>query len=490
MKRFLAIQPIYTFLLIIFFIFHGYTTNYNIVPFKDSLILIGVYFLVALGMIILFYFILKNINKSCLLTLFILAYQFFFGSLHDTLKELFPGSFITKYRFLLPSILISLIILIVYFYKRKNNFAWPTLYLNLLFLILISVDLITLVSISNNALLKNKTTEIRSTPCDTCSKPDIYLIVADGYSGKQQLKELFNFDNTNFENELRKRDFFVIDSSLSNYNFTPFSIASMLDMDYLTGIEGRNSSKNDMLICFNKIKNSKTLKLLEGMGYRIYNYSIFDLKDQPAFTKPTFIQNKTRPIISQTFLYRIRRDIGYHLVTTLKIKSVTKKWLETDLRNNKKVIDLTLRTSKTSDLKPMFIYTHIVMPHYPYYFDSIGNKTDYQFLTDEFNSNKENFVSYLKYANKEYLKLIDTLLLNTKGKSIILFLSDHGFREFYPPVQKKFHFLTLSSIYLPNKNYTDYYKGQSNINNFRLLFNNYFNLQYPIIKDSSSFLLE
>lgn len=481
---------LFIILLPVTWVLHGYLNNYELVPQRDAVLLALLYCGVGLLLTGIFWLFYRNIFKAALLSFFLLCLQFFFGPLHDFLKEYLSGSFISKYSFLLPFILLLLITVSIYIARSKKNFYQATLYLNTLMGILIITDSFSLALKSSKTPKINNEFNEKLNPCDTCAKPDIYLIVADGYPGNRQLNDLFNFDNSKFENALRERGFFIVDSSMSNYNFTPFSIASMLNQQYLTGIEGRNSNKSDMSVCFQTIKQSKTLSLIEKSGYEIYNLSIFDLKNKPSITTPTFIQNKTRPILSQTLLYRVRRDLGYHLVTTLKIGSEIKKLRERDLRNNVEIIDQTKKIAKQKIQKPKFVYSHIVMPHYPYYYDSAANKIDYTLLTDEFNSNADAFVSYLKYANKEYIALIDSIKKNTNNKSIILFLSDHGFREFRKPVDSKYHFMTLNSVFIPDKNYTKYYKGQSNINTFRVLFNTIFNQNYPLLKDSSSYLSE
>src|ERR1044072_1951722 len=70
-------------------------------------------------------------------------------------------------------------------------------------------------------------------PCDSCNRPDIFFIVLDEYSGNTALNQLFHFDNSDFKKQLEQRGFYVAKESLSNYNYTPFSVASILNMKYL-----------------------------------------------------------------------------------------------------------------------------------------------------------------------------------------------------------------------------------------------------------------
>ena len=72
-----------------------------------------------------------------------------------------------------------------------------------------------------------------------------------------------------------------------------------------------------------------------------------------------------------------------------------------------------------------------------------------------------------------------------------MFMSDHGFREFIADsVDHSYHYMNINAIYLPNKQYQAFYKGMSNVNQFRILLNTEFNQRLPILKDSTSFLKE
>src|SRR4030095_391158 len=116
--------------------------------------------------------------------------------------------------------------------------------------------------------------------CDTCTKPDVYVIIADGYAGKKEMEQVLGFDNTLFESQLKQRGFFIADSSLSNYNYTPFSMASLFSMDYLQQLEGRNKSGNDRQICYRAINKNPVTDFFNNNGYVIKNYSVFRFNDE------------------------------------------------------------------------------------------------------------------------------------------------------------------------------------------------------------------
>lgn len=328
------------------------------------------------------------------------------------------------------------------------------------------------------------------TACDSCDRPDIYLIIADGYPGHTELKDICNFENILFENELKNRGFYIIDDSRSNYNYTQYSIASMLNMEYLNGIDKNKNNSKGLSICYKKIKKNKVLQFLITSNYDFYNYSIFEIDRQPSVTDQPFLLRKTRTITNQTFTSRIWENLAYHLATDLKIKSFIHKLKTHDLNSNNLIYELTKKIATTTGKNPKFVYAHLMMPHYPYYFDSNGKQVPDEELREEKWTDKNAFIGYLQYANKKFISLIDHIKKQPGKSPIIILMGDHGFREVKEKIDEKYHFMNLNSIYLPNRNYSAFYKGMSNVNEFRVLFNSQFGQQLGVLKDSTSYMTE
>jgi len=482
--------PLFQWLLPLFFVWHGFTENYPVIPVKDSFLLFLFYLGVASVLLFIFWLIYRNFRKAALASFFVLCIQFFFGGIHDLLKKIAADSFLTRYSFIIPFVLVILLIAFILLKRSKRNFYRTVYYLNTLLIVLLLVDTVLFLASKKKVESKLAVQETRLISCDTCQKPDIYLIIADAYPGRQELNDLFNYDNSGFEDALRQRGFHIVDSTHSNYNFTAFSLASMLNMQFLPGIYGSNSNKNDLSICMNTIRKNAFLQYLQSSGYKFYNYSIFDFEGQPAVTLPTFLPLKTKPITSQTFTNRLMRDLGYHLATTFKLPSMIRKVKYSDLRNNEKIIRLTEKVITEVPANPKFVYTHLMMPHHPFYYDSTGKPLPMEFLEDGHYYNKELRISYLKYSNGEFLKLIDKILKGNKSPPIILFMGDHGYREFREKVDPKYFYMNLNAILIPNGDYSRFYSGMSNINQLRVLLNTQFNQHLAMLKDSTIAITE
>lgn len=277
---------------------------------------------------------------------------------------------------------------------------------------------------------------------------------------------------------------------MSNYNFTTYSMASMLNMEYLDNIVGRYHDKNDLAYCYGRIKNNRVAAFFKQQGYTIHNHSIFDLEDLPSSAIPTFLPRKAEPITSQTFLARMEKELAYHLATTFKLGFVVNFIKTNDLINNRKLMKATRETVLKRDSLPKFVYTHLVLPHRPYYFDSTGAALPLDTLTEEFGKNVPAFISYLKYCNRELLQLVKDIRMHSATPPIIILMSDHGFREYSGPVENRYQFYSLNAVFLPDSNTSGHYKGMTNVNQFRILLNNQFGQQLPLLKDSTSYLID
>lgn len=457
-----------------------------LLPFKESIELAGIYLSVSILLSFLGWLYFKNIHKSNFAAFYLLSLNFFFGSFHDFVKMHFNEYVISKYSFLLPLFSIFFLLLIIYLKKTTKTHTRLIFFFNIIFLFFIGLDsvLIFLKLYHHNARIS---VQSNYTLNDTIQyKPDVYLIIADEYAGGKELKEIFSFENSRFENSLQQIGFHTIPNSISNYNWTIYSMASMLNMNYLENLNKTKISNEDMYACADLIKENNVVTFFDKLGYTIHNNSIFDLKNHPKLVHPVFLPSIKSLFISQTLTQRFIHDLGFHFATNERIEAI----INHNYSNNLLVEKATKSNVLSYDNKPKFVYSHYVMPHYPYYLDSLGRKMEAAHLMDENKTNKKDYISYLIYANSKLLELLKYIQKHSKTPPIILLMSDHGFRQFAGNEDKKYYFMNFNSIYLPNGNYSPYYDSLSNANQFRILFNSQFNQRLPILKDSTIFLTD
>ena len=489
MGYFIRTKPLFHLLFPVFFVFHGFTVNYDSVPVGEALWLtlqyIGISILIA-GLLWLLY---RDFIKSSVATLLIMAFHFFFGNFLDFLKDHFPQT-IFRYRFIIPFSIFIFLLLFIWLKKRKKNLFKFVFYLNVLLTILIIVDaswLIIKIPVAKEKKVFRPETE-GFTICDTCRKPDIFLIIPDQYSGYTALKDVFDFDNAGFENELKDRGFYIAKKSISNYNFTPFSVASTLNMELLSLKKGPQNYRT-VGYSYEVIRNSRVLKFLSSNGYRFYNCSIFDFDDQPAHKYSAFLPYGIKLVTAQTLTTRLKDDFRQDILDgKFGLKKLQNKIAYDNLNFNDEIIDITTKIAAEKINKPKFVYTHLMMPHYPYYFDSKGNPLPIEKLGGLNRVNGNDYIEYLQYGNKRLLELIDNILTSSASPPLIIVLSDHGFRHPEKNAALAYDFINLNAVYFPDGNYSRFYDGISNMNQFRLIFNQYFGQQLPMLKDSTTSL--
>ena len=475
-------------LLPVFFILHGYTEFYPIIPLIDSLELLALYLLAGFTIALLSWLLFKSWPKAYQFAFLALAINFFFGAVQDSLLHSFPGSWINKYSVLLSIVLISLVAFGIFLKKERGSNPKTISFISLIFITLILFDLGTKF-ISKKSLIESKSTiEFRQDikiPKD--SLPDIHLIIADEYPGQIAFDNYFHHSNDSFLTELKCRGFFIASQAFSNYNFTEFSTASIFNMDYLKKIEGRDVSLHHLGYCDETIKNSPFVQHLYSLGYDFNNHSIFDFLEHPSPVIPMLLPGRTKPITEQTLISRVRKDLGYHFYTDLPWMSDWFDLAGSNLRNNNKIYQLTVEKASKTHLSPTFTYTHLLMPHSPYYFKATGEIR----ARSEWNRKDDQaLLEYVQYSNQELLKLVDSIRLNSKRPVAILLIGDHGLRTYSKPVPQINYFNTLVSVLLPNKKYDQFYSNISHVNLLRTTLNSIFNEQLPRLKDSTIFLRE
>jgi len=488
-RNFIKTKPLFLLLFPVFFVFHGFTVYYDSVPVGEALWLTLQYIGISILIAGLFWLLYRDIIKASVATLLIMAFHFFFGNFLDFLKDHFPQT-ILRYRYIFPFSIFIFLLLFVWLKKRKKSLFKFTFYLNILMAIIVIVDagwLTTKIPAARGKKAFNPTDEGFIT-CDTCRKPDIFFIIPDQYAGYTSLKDVFDFDNADFEKELKTRGFFIAKKSISNYNFTPFSVASTLNMELLSLKKGQQDYST-VGYSYEVLRNSRVLKFLSSTGYRFYNCSIFDFDDQPAHKYSAFLPYGIKLVTAQTLTSRLTGDFRQDILDgKLGLKKLQKKIAYDNLHFNDRIMDLTTKIAAEKINEPKFVYTHLMLPHFPYYFDSKGDPMPIEKLGGLNRVNANDYIEYLQYGNKRLLELIDNILKNSISPPLIIVLSDHGFRHPEKKVDPAYDFINLNAVYFPDGNYSRFYDSISNVNQFRVIFNQYFGQQLPMLKDSTTSL--
>lgn len=467
----LARLQVYPWLCILSYIIHFETQNTGLIQLRDSILIFFVYSIAAVLIWLLAFLFFKSHTKAVLFSFLLLATEFYSPPIQEFLRDQRQLSFLARYIFFLPILFILLGISLVKIRKGKPLSGKYVLYFNLLFLVFITIDLVPLISRHSSAPQTTIKTE-RFPDADTLKNtPNIYLLLADEYAGDEQLLQQFNFNNSGFKQQLQTRGFYNIPYTRSNYNYTPYSMASIFQMDYLTGITAQSNNQNNLNIAFSAINDNKLASYLKLKGYQVINGSLFRFTNlAPVSAENEFYSTGAKLLLSKTLSNKIKKELWYHLLTTFDLSYFQQDYLKRLASNISASRQAVL---KEYDNRPRFIYAHFIMPHYPYLFNSKGEPNSYKQAMDA--GNKNNYLGFLTYSNQFFIDLIDSVSRKDPA-AIIILMGDHGFTKYNDKNLLKYNFSNIVSIKLPGDDYGNIPDSLSNVNLFRVVLNKQFGI--------------
>src|SRR4030095_15143426 len=317
-RMYLDKNLLFLFFIPLFFLLHGINENFGLVPVHSIWKLAGFYFLITTAIIVTSLLIVGKPIKAAEFSFYLLSVFFLFGPLHDFLKSTVRNKFFISYTFLVLLIVFSTVIFLISLIRSKKDTAPAFRYFNYLVIIFVTLEIGTLIYyvitrkfLDNNLVPKNERVSFKS--CSNTTKPDIFFVVFDGYTSSKCLKEEFGYENEEVDSLLNANHFFTSANSISNYNITPFSLASTMNLNYLReGLESKVASSRVFLQAMETLRDNQLVKFLRTQGYEIKNYGCFDLAGVPTETVAYFNNLAYSQIDNQTLLSRIKRDIGWN----------------------------------------------------------------------------------------------------------------------------------------------------------------------------------
>jgi hypothetical protein len=485
--------PWHIFLLPLFYVLHAYNDYFGILSFSTVGRYTVYYIVLAQIVCLLGYFLYKkNRVKAGIWTICFLIIFFFFGAFYDWLKDdlALPGFFVS-YSFLLSFLLVLFV-----FISWRLGKAKDPIRLHRFFLILTALIFLhqagTAIFNSYWYRLRVKhpagdPVDVKLQASDKAAMPDIFFMVFDEYTSSVALKKYFNFDNSALDSALAKNGFYTSYHSQSNYNSTPFSIASALNMQYFQQPwEDRTNDARALLYAAAALKKSTLPHILKEQGYDIINHGFCDFKGEPIHVKPVFEEDEIKAISLGTLWGRIKRDIYWNIIVRMPgysdVKPADKDHIADNMSNYSGFLE---ELNKDGD-KPRFVMGHLLLPRRPAYVDRYGKPRMTSMADFEDKDHDSLYLEQLIYANT----LIDSLAAaanRPRPRPLVLIIEgDHGNR--YSTLGLQFRdkqFMNLNTYYFSDKAYSSLYDSISPVNSFRVVMNKYFNTGLPLLKDST-----
>lgn len=327
-------------------------------------------------------------------------------------------------------------------------------------------------------------------------KRDIYYIVVDGYARSDILQEMFGFDNSEFMSYLQDKNFVVPTFSHSNYPATPLSIASTLNMDYIQSLAPSLGKLPYRWLMAPLIDHSRIRALLESQGYQTVSIS----------TNWTITDNVTTDRYLHPFPVMLTDFEGYVMdMTPLQsLQPLISGFASLpNSESHRRIIQFNFST--LADLPklpgPKFVFAHIISPHPPFVFDQNGRALDssHSFTFQDANEYpgsleeyRRRYTDQVQFVNQQLQKTIDAILAQSDTAPIILLQADHGsglLTDLASPEHTciRERFSPFAAYYLPDVRPDAIPDDISTVNLFRVVLNEYFAAQLPLLRNEQYF---
>ena len=461
-------------------------------------------------------YILKNGKKAALIVSLAFIIFFSFGHVYNMLNQVSIGD--TNFgsnRILLPIFTILFGIGSFLIIKTKRTLDNATSIVNTISVVFIAV-IVVMVGIEtfgcDECLIERNTSwyfdffsdeKIDFSPyfeahsfsiSESDSLPNVYFIILDGYPTNDVLKKHVNFDNSEFTNLLKQRGFNVAENSHANYSFSGPSISATMNMNYINFLAdefGENSRDYNPILGkdFGLYADNQVIKNFKLMGYKVikigsaatylHKLPLADLS--PCYKIIHLMDNRLLDAVGSTSM------IGYFI----------ERWAEEQQRQIILCDFEELPKISSYFEEPVFVWSHIMLPHFPLIFGPNGEPItpgkslltmNHPEFTDSSWDVKTQFKHQIQFANKKSIEFIDKILENEK-QAIIIIQSDHGSGfgvNFQAPTDDDvFQRLSnLNAIYFPDEKHREMLTDdRSNVNTFRTVFNAYFGSDYDMLED-------
>jgi hypothetical protein len=310
-------------------------------------------------------------------------------------------------------------------------------------------------------------------------RPDVVLVVLDGYGRDDTLASIYDFENDAILAELSSRGFEIGHESTSNYSITHFSLSSLLEMTLVADGHTVVSNSDLTWLAAAISGDNQVVSTFKRAGYSYVHFEtsswVNDCGDQVDLCFPA-------PLVDET-AYAILEETP---VGGFLFPSTHSPVTATNVRRIKQINEWSL-TSRDFPPGPNFIFIHLLIPHPPLFLDG-GCQVAYDESLDrdtiwdpgrdlgaeELTTLRRAYIEQVKCTNRTILSLIDQLSTD----SVVIITADHGPDSLGPlddpaswtDEQLKERFGIFSAIRLPTQCRNQSDRSTDVVNTFRRTF--------------------
>lgn len=458
----------------------------------------------ALGLSLLLARLMRDAARAGLLVSLIVFLFFSYGHLYEALKSAGLGASLGRHRYLAPVFAAAGASLAWWIARRMRSPQAATPVVNLVAVVALAFPLAGLgqwwyAGLAGGLPPAEPQTDLRLPAGER--PPDIYYIIVDGYARQDTLQRVFEYDNTPFVSFLESRGFYVAADSRSNYAQTGLSLASSLNLDYLDALLPELSEQSvGRETLWNMIRRNEVRRQLEALGYVTVAFSTglagTEWTDADYYFTAGAIDEDLglvgaspfESLIIQTSLLRLISDGVVALPRFVPDVTYPYQVHRDRIRHT---------FERLQDLppteEPKFVFAHIIAPHPPFVFAADGSPVTpdgpftLRFTFDASDPSSQEYIDGYRaqtiFVNGQLERVVDAILEASPVPPVILIQGDHGPDSGSGRVSYIQERMTNLSAYLIPGGSDLLYPGITPVNSFRVVFDELFGGDYPILED-------
>jgi hypothetical protein len=308
-------------------------------------------------------------------------------------------------------------------------------------------------------------------------KPDIYFILLDAHTSSATLQEAFGYDNSSFIEEMEAMGFYVAECAQSNYPITNLSITSTFHANY---------HEEPTL---HPLYSSLVIETLRSQGYELITFQNrsrghFSLGEDRRLSRNQMLLGQIDLtgglsefdfMLIRTSLLRLAIDMP-QLLPWFKVGSPEEIEFYEHYQQTYFILDALKKLPKQEG--PKFVFAHLLVPHSPFIFSADG---DFLWAEDPV----EGYISNVKFIDAQIAQVAQAIVESSEMAPIIVIMGDHGPTGVPALETPQRRMSILNAYYVNDETRKDLYPTITPVNSFRVIFNNYFGTEYPLLEDLS-----
>jgi hypothetical protein len=511
--------PFHPVLFCVYPILYVYTRNIMFIPFDQTYRFLAISLCFTICYLLILRILMKSWDKAGVLTSLLLIQLFSFGQIANVIEQWMSQQGHALNYSILAWLWLTIYALACAGVVKAKVPQNTSVYLNLIGIVLVIFPLTSILSSmtaserggeSENEILSEIRGEAQAvsprheTPLP--EMPDIYYIILDAYTRADVLREFYDYDNTVFLDALEDRGFFIVEESRSNYMNTTYSLNTSLNLLYFHEIplnifrQARYDLQTNYVNQFLRDQGYKVVVFDSGTGDTNNQYADIFLSPNPPRADNGHDLNPFEHLMLRTTIALLFYEQDFQSESTARISEgfINSVNHELDVRRERIRFTLNHLSDYATRDGHYFVFAHIYLPHFPFLYGPNQKALEYHQNVNLFwyEVEPENYVEFygyqLDYLNQALMPTIDSILANTEKPLVIIIQGDHGdekYLDWDAPDARGVNARSaiLNAIYFSDGNYALLYPTMTPVNTFRVIFNKWFDTQYPLLPDRSYF---